>query len=157
MTESRITLRVRPFDKLLTAENNALRCSGRIEGDVYVLNIGEGVHRLPIVDAGSDQWGPYALVEESETPLGSGFVLAVERNLEEPDIEAGLTFEPGCRIGLMRPAQVDPALLGGINPKTVNLIAPPDASVSIYFDASGTVDGYALQAHSEDVRAIRPQ
>lgn len=156
MTESGITMCLRPFEKLLTAENNALKCSGRIEGNAYVLSIGAGVHRLPIVDTGSDQWGPYALVEESETPLGAGFVLTVERNLEEPDFEAGLFFEPGCRIALTRPAQIDPALLGGIDPKTVNIIAPPDASVSIYVNAGGTVDGYSMQAFPA-AQTTRPQ
>jgi hypothetical protein len=156
MTESRTTMRLRPFEKLLTAENNALKCSGRIEGDAYVLSIGAGVHRLPIVDTGSDQWGPYALIEESETPLSAGFVLTVERNLEEPDFEAGLFFEPGCRIALTRPAQIDPALLGGIDPEALNIIAPPDASVSIYFNAGGTVDGYSMQA-TPDAQTTRPQ
>jgi hypothetical protein len=157
MIESRITMRLRPFDKLLTAENNALRCSGRIEGNVYVLKIGEGAHRLPIVDTGSDHWGPYGLVEESETPLGSGFVLTIERNFEEPGFEADLTFELGCRIALTRPAQIDPALLAGIDPKTANVITPPDASVSIYFTFAGTVDGWAMQAHPEDGQKILPQ
>jgi hypothetical protein len=157
MTESRITMRLRPFEKLLTADNNALRSSGRIEGNVYVLKIGESAHRLPIVDTGSDEWGPYALVEESQTPIGSGFVLSIERNLEEPDLEAGLTFEPGCRIALTRPGQIDPMLLVGIDPMTVNVVAPPDASVSIRFNFAGTVEGWAMRAYPEEGQKVRPQ
>jgi hypothetical protein len=155
MTESRITIRLRPFDKLLTAENNALQCSGRIERDEYVLTMGASVHRLPIVGTGSDKWGVYAIVEESETPLAAGFVLTVERNLQEPDFDAGLTFEPGGRIALTRPAQIDPALLAGIDPKTVHVIAPPDASVSIYFEPSGKVDGYGMAGYPDAPPGVR--
>jgi hypothetical protein len=157
MTESRITIRLRPFDKLLTAENNALQCSGRIEGDAYVLTIGAGVHRLPIVEANSDEWGSYALVEPSETQLQAGFVLRVEMNYEEPDFEVGISFDPGCRISLVRPPDLDPAMLGGFDPSMVNVITVPEASVSIYFSAAGAVDGYAMVAHPEDGPRSRPQ
>jgi hypothetical protein len=158
MTEPRITMRVRPFEKLLMAENNVLKCSGRIDSNTYVLNIGEGVHRLPIVGTGSDGWGLYALIEPSKTTLPAGFVLRVEVNYEEPD-ESGFTYDPGCHISLVRPPKIDPAFLRaqGIDPTAVNVLALPDASVSIYFNAAGRMDGYAMAAHPEDGQPIRPQ
>ena len=135
MTETRMTLQVRPFERIMDPDAGpaSLRCAGTIEDGVYVLHVGQGMHRLQTLSTGVDQWGPFAVLEPHEVSLGPGRDLTVEAEPEE--LEPGSPL--GCRIALTR--RRDPAITEqllrsqGIDPQSVNVLDPPEAVVAIRF------------------------
>jgi hypothetical protein len=144
MLEGQITLRVRPFERLIDngADNGSLRCSGAIEDGVYVLTLGDAIHHLPTAQTGFDEWGPFAVLTPCEASLGSGFHLTVEAEPEDPEPGSPI----GCRVAVT--ARRDPALTDrllrahGIDPQSVNLLHPPDAVIAIRFHAYGNFRGW---------------
>jgi hypothetical protein len=69
-------------------------------------------------------------------------------------VEAELFFDPelqdepsppGCRIAITHPGEAvnEELKRRGIDLNSVNVIAPPDASFSVYFSESGQVDGWS--------------
>ena len=144
MTEIRMTLRVRPFERMIDAEAGpaSLRCAGSIEDGVYVLHVGQEMHRLRTLSTGMDQWGPFAVLEPYEVSLGSGRELTVEAEPEEREPGSPL----GCRIALT--TRRDPAITEqllrshGIDPQSVNVLDPPEAVVAIRFLQFGQCTGW---------------
>ncbi len=151
MTETRMTLQVRPFERTIDTEAGAasLRCAGSIEDGVYVLHVGQGMHRLQTLSTGVDQWGPFAVLEPYEVSLGSGLELTVEAEPEEREPGSPL----GCRIALA--TRRDPAIIEqllrrqGIDPQSINVLDPPEAVVAIRFQQSGQFTGWTHLRRSE--------
>lgn len=142
-----MSYKVRPFERVIDFSNigggNApVKCTGRIEDGVFVLQLGPGVHRLPTASVSADQWGDFAEIEACRLPLEHGFVLEVEpEDLLDP---GDPNWQPGCSISLLLPEDGTTERLVrkmGIDPTNVNLIAPPRLVLSVYFHYSGVVNG----------------
>ncbi len=146
-----MTLRVRPFERMIDTEAGleSLRCAGSIEDGVYILRIGQELYRLQTISAGVDQGGPFAVLEPYAMSLGSGIELTVEAEPEEPEPGSPL----GCRIALTK--RRDPAIIEqllrnrGINPRSVNVLDPPEAVIAIRFLHFGQCTGWTHLRRSE--------
>jgi len=138
-------MKVRPFSKIVESplSRAVLPCSGSLDGETFVLRIGQGVHRIATVGIGSDQRGEFAKIHPSRIDLDGGFVLEIEQ--EFPDDP---TFErlPGCEIKIVRrPDQptVDRAVLAqGFEPSAVNVLVPPEAVLFFSFHAEGQLTAW---------------
>lgn len=138
-----MNLKVRPFERIIERFGSApaIRASGQIVKHRFALHIDAAVYPLPTVGTGTDKWGDYALIQTGEMDLGDGFTLRISGEYDEDSPGA----EPGCEISLERrgdPRKARAALdREGIDPSSVNLLVPPEASVSVYFNSLGLVDG----------------
>lgn len=145
MSERRITLQVRPFDRMIDTEITAepLRCTGSIEDGAYIVRIGDGTYHVQTFSTGVDEWGPLAVLVPYEVSLGSGVELTVDA--EPEDREQGSPL--GCRIALTtrRDPSVTEQLLRSheIDPETVNVLDSPDALIAIRFSTGGHFRGWA--------------
>ena len=92
MTEDRIGMHLRPFEKIA----NDVRWTGAIEGGVYVLRVGPHEHALQTVRVGSDEKGEYAIVEPYDEPIADGLWLRVEAEPDEWSPVKALC----CRVSL---------------------------------------------------------
>lgn len=157
MTETRMTRQVRPFERIMDPDAGpaSLRCAGTIEDGVYVLHVGQGMHRLQTLSTGVDQWGPFAVLEPHEVSLGPGRDLTVE--VEPAELEPGSPL--GCRIALTR--RRDPAITEqllrsqGIDPQSVNVLDPPEAAVAVYFHQSGQCTGWRRTYRAQSTGTVR--
>lgn len=136
--------KVRPFERLFDADTDRpLRASATLDGDEVLVKIDGSEHRLRAVERGRDELGEFAFIEPGEWKLNFGFVLTVEVELYED--------EPcGCRIGLTRPQPEevlkeahDAIRAQGMDPESANVLLPPSAAVSVYFDHWGTMRGHS--------------
>lgn len=151
MSERRIMLRVRPFDRLIDTETTAesLHCTGSIEDGAYIVRIGGGTYHVQTLSTGVDEWGPFAVLEPYEVSLGSGLELTVEAEPEEPEPGSPL----GCRIALT--TRRDPAITEqllrsqGIDPQSVNVLDPPEAAVAFRFLKGGQCHGWTHLRRSQ--------
>jgi hypothetical protein len=139
------TMRVRPFTKVIESPVSGARlpCSGIVEGQTFILRVGNGVHRIDAQVVGADQWGDFAVVPPSRTELEGGFGLEVEEELStDPEFEP----LPGCVIRIVRrPEQeaVDGAARArGFDPSAVNVLIAPEAVLSFSFHAEGQLTGW---------------
>ena len=136
--------KVRPFDRVFeTVPDKAVHCSGRIENEAFVFQVGAAHHSIKAVEIGSDKWGAFALIRATEQPLEAGFVLVVEPEPEFLEPGAGI----GCSISIKRPSDDVAAMREeltdvGIDPSDAHILAPPSAMISVYFTSHGTVNGW---------------
>jgi hypothetical protein len=143
MNEPPVTMKVRPFEKTLDTLGKPFTCSGRIEGQEFILQVGTNVHWIHVVSVGEDEWGAFAEIEPSRTSLGDGYVLEVEQECpDNPELDP----LPGCDIAIVLPA--DPARYEGLlrnlgyDPNSFNVIRPPQAILSLSFHSSGRLTGW---------------
>jgi hypothetical protein len=136
--------KVRAFDRVFDVDTDRpLRASAVIDDAGVLVIIDGSQHRLPAVERGQDEWGEFALIEPGEWKLNFGFVLTVEVELHED--------EPyGCCIALRRPQPEevlkeahDAVRAQGMDPESSNVLLPPTAAVSIFFNHWGTMNGHS--------------
>lgn len=136
--------KVRPFDRIFeTVPDKAVHCSGRIENEAFVFQVGAADHPIKAVEVGSDKWGDYAIIGATEQTLEAGFLLVVEAEPEFLEPGAGI----GCSISIKRPSDDVVAMREelrdvGIDPSAAHIMAPPSAMISVYFTSHGTVNGW---------------
>src|SRR5437660_1131122 len=91
------------FGKSATSATSAV---GRIEHDVFVVLLSgarfDGVRVvIPAASTGTDQHGPFAIIEEREVSVGNGRVGRVEPEYDELSERLGLGS--GCIISVEKP------------------------------------------------------
>src|SRR5260221_7052357 len=148
--------RARPFRHRFFGETTPpLSCEGKIQDGSLTILIGVSDIAIPTVEIGSDEWGEFAVVENLERQLDSGFFVRVEPELDESDPE-----EPkfGCMIRFTRPAAL-PSLIQaaverrGMTVDQVNMIIPPDSDFGVSFSYRGFFNGGYRRASSRDAAA----
>lgn len=128
---------VRPFTR--SWDLLGITFSGQLRNDGFLLGIGKLEHLFAVTESGSDDFGPYALLEDQKVELEFGWSLSVEPEGDEDD--AGLGLDPGCCIKLVEMDE-DALRRMGIDPRDLNVILPPRFSISIFFDRAGQIDGF---------------
>jgi len=99
------------------------------------------VFRPTVVSSGEDEFGKYAVLEETEISHPDGFVFKVEIGVDEM-----LEREWGYRVTLRRDDIGDRALVEamlrqrGIDPDSANLVIPPRQWTSVDFDPRGEIE-----------------
>lgn len=136
--------KVRPFSRLVETveEEPPTRCDGAVVGEEYHIQFGAGLHRLSALRVGSDQFGPFAVLQPVRSSIEHGFLLMVEA--EEQDSRMS-EDSGGCCIGLEHPRDPDEVrawlAAQGLDPDQFNLLVPPHFGITIYFDSSGVCNG----------------
>ncbi len=159
-------LKVRPFERWTKPPDGtqARLVSGILKEGSYWLQVDRVRFRLPTQKTGSDDMGPFALVEEThtETQLPGGYFLRVEAQYTPGDS----LFFPGCHVGVVwkcgyalyyappsgpspsgRPAAPGPSVPSG--PLGVNVqrhIRHIQFSLDVRFSSSGRVARVAFPA-----------
>ena len=144
-----MSFKIRLFDRVFDADgDNPFKASAVLDGEDLLISIAGSNHRLRTVGRGADEWGEFAVIEPGEWTLDLGFVLTVEPEFSEDE-------PPGCRVRLARALdresreQIEVALRSqGVDPHSVNILAPPSASISIFFHQGGSVTGWARASSS---------
>ena len=141
--------KVRPFTR--SWDLLGITISGQLRNHSFLLRIGKLEHLIAVTESGSDNFGPYALLEDQKVELEFGWSLSVEPEGDEDD--AGLGLDPGCCIKLVEMDE-DAVRRMGIDPRDLNVIVPPLFSISVLFDSAGQIDGFAgidpsLRRHHE--------
>jgi Domain of unknown function (DUF4258) len=102
------------------------------------------VFRPTVVSSGEDEFGKYAVLEETEISHPDGFVFRIEIGVDEM-----LECEWGYLVTLRRDDLGDRALVEamlrqrGIDPDSAILVIPPRQLTSVYFNPRGEIDGTA--------------
>ena len=144
--------RARPFRHTFPADTDAppLTCEGTIQDGAFMVRVGMSDIVLPTLEIGSDEWGAFAVIDEWEKPLQSGFIVRVEPMRDEID-----PAEPrlGCDISFMRPATLPPLIQDSVDRRgmtvdQVNVLVPPDCYFGFSFGHVGIFIG-AFRMDSE--------
>lgn len=136
-----VTIKVRPFAEQIegTHPGMTLDMRGFVRGDTFVVAVLHREFELRARAIDADERGAYALLDESEQRLDFGALLRIAAEYE-PDTPPGgeieIVWERFSRARWEAAARAQ-----GIDPDRVNLIVPPQRSVSVYFDADGTLNG----------------
>ena len=132
-------IKARPF----TTKIGGVEVEGFFEDQGFVFRFyGLVTFRPPVVSIGEDEFGKYALLEESEISDPDGFVFRLEIG-----VDAILECEWGYVVTLRREDIGDRALVEamlrqrGIDPNSAILVIPPRQLTSVYFNPRGEIDG----------------
>ncbi len=132
--------KVRPFQREMEHEGQHFAFSGAIQGKIYIIAVRGLEHRLSTLDAGADERGAFAIIEEGEELVTSSLLLTVAPE-HEPDSPTG------CQISVRRlndPKKLDDFVRRqGYDPTSVNLLVPVQYGASVYFDHDVNVNGIA--------------
>ena len=141
--------KVRPFERDIGLEGQAIRVRGIVADKGYILAVDAlGLEvKLGTPQFGMDEKGKFAVLEEGEQLEFDESIVKIEPFSEEP--YEGTHFAPsGLKISVMMVAsdktvQVHEGIcrLANIDPNKVNLIVPHEWSFSVYFDSFGNVEG----------------
>lgn len=151
-------IKARPF----TTKIGEVEVEGFFEEENFVFRFyGLVTFRPPLTSIGEDDFGKFAILEESEISHPDGFALILETNYDPV-----LACEWGYLVSLRRNETNDQERLQdilkykGIDPDSVNLITPPRQLTSVYFDPRGVMDGSAQLGpaqsgtYTENVEAV---
>jgi hypothetical protein len=117
--------------------------------------------RPALTSIGEDDFGRFAILEETEISDSDGFTLSVETNYD-PQLQC----EWGYVVSLRRDETSDRELLKdilknkGVDPKSAILVTPPRQLTSVYFNPRGVMDGSAevrspeREAGAENTQAL---
>lgn len=114
------------------------------ESDFVFRFYGLVTFRPPVVSVGEDEFGRFAVLEETEISNPDGFVFRVEIGVSEV-----FESEWGYVITLRRDDIGNRALVEatlqqrGLDPDSAILVIPPRQSTSVYFNPRGEIDGSA--------------
>jgi hypothetical protein len=136
--------RVRPFKFTFHTDNaSPLTCEGRIQDGALNIHIGLSAIPIPTIELGSDELGEFAVIQDWQSQLESGFIVRVEPELDESDPE-----EPrfGCMIRFTRPASLTPQIQAwvdrqGMTLDVLNMVIPPDSDFGVSFSYRGHFNG----------------
>ncbi len=128
-------LKVRPFERLTKApeETQTHLVAGIIRGGSFWLQLDRLQFELITEETGSDDLGPFALVEESDTALPGGYLLRVEAEQEER--LGDISTPPGCWVGL---AWTDPPFKNEL-PPGMKFLRHVRSSLEVHFSSLGQV------------------
>jgi len=134
--EKQMQFIVRPFRRVVErgSAQPASDVTGTIEAGAFVFSVDGARFRIPTVRHGDDEHDQFAVIEESEQAVDRGFRLAVE--VDPPEYPYGPS---GCAIRLFKPHR-DLAATQEVHPH-LNVLLPPEASLSIHFRSNGSVCG----------------
>jgi Domain of unknown function (DUF4258) len=150
-------IKARPF----TTKIGEVEVEGLFEEENFVFRFyGLVTFRPPLTSIGEDNFGKFAILEETEISHPDGFALSVETNY---DPELGCEW--GYVVSLRRNETSDRDYLQdilkskGIDPESVILVTPPRQLTSVYFNPRGVMDGSAqlgpeTETGTENVEAV---
>jgi len=131
-------IKLRPFSREIEQPGRApLRIAGEISGLAFIVMVIGREVELRTIDVGSDNRGPYAIVEEQEHELAGRIRLHVEPEYEEET-------DPGGQVSLVLPP--DPAVVRGVAEalglnEGDHVLLPIQRGVSVYFNSEGVMNG----------------
>jgi hypothetical protein len=137
---------VRPFNRILehSDASTAIVVAGEIRGNKFILIVESAEFSIPILSVETDKHGALARLEPQTLELGNRLVLMVEHEYSPDDP----SLNPGLEIRLYRKASEETverieqmAGVHGFLLNSVNLIIPPELSLSVHFSSLGHVDG----------------
>ena len=144
-----MTIKARPF----TTKIGEVEVEGFFEGESFVFRFyGLVTFRPALTDIGEDDFGKFAILEETEISHPDGFTLSVETNYDPQ-----LRSEWGYVVSLkrnetsLRDRLEDLLKNEGIDPRSVNLLTPPRQLTSVYFNPRGEMDGSAQLSPGQNV------
>src|SRR6266699_2051193 len=137
--------RARPFRHTFSDDlkNAPLMCEGKIQEGAFTILVGLSAITIPTVEIGADEWGEFAVIDEWESVLESGFIVRVQPELDEIDPQ-NLRF--GCEISFLRPASLPPLVKEcvdrkGMTADDVKMIIPPESNFGLSFSYTGHLNG----------------
>lgn len=110
--------------------------------------------RPPVVNIGEDEFGKYALLEETEVMQSDGFTFTLEIG-----VDAILESAWGYNVTFRRDDLGDRALVEsllrqkGIDPKSAILVIPPRQLISVSFNPRGEIDGSSRTLEDENAKS----
>ena len=141
-------LKVRPFERVTDAREGTKEhiVAAAIEDGLFWLRLDQAKFRIPTREIGTDELGPFAIIEECDTELPGGYNLRVQPEFEEP--LAGVLLPPRCQISIIlieNPAPFESALREAwIDPASVIHLPPVKWSLDVYFFSSGKLENVWL-------------
>lgn len=145
-------MKIRPFEEYFESapQKPAVVMTGRVEEGAFVVTaLGRAV-RLAVEEVGADERGSYAILADEQTLQVVGdFRLEVLHEYDEDLGASGAELRLVCdREALLMATAA--ARAQGINTEKINLIVPPDAVYSVYFNGDGIRDGRAAYRRASE-------
>lgn len=132
-------IKVRPFNEAFAQPGRApTELTGYVDGATFMVRTMGTEVALATRETGVDETGPFAIVTEGDYTLAGRIALRVQPEYE-PDMPHGgeISVELPADPDAIRRALFDT----GIDPNSVNVVAPIQRGFGVYFDLDGRLDG----------------
>jgi hypothetical protein len=111
------------------------RVTGEIKGGKFTVSVGRNSFDLPVIRCDEDEDGSFAELEPGDMLLEDNLLVRVEKEFDNPPGYEDTTL---TIYELADPTPLEQALWRNkINPERVNLLVPPESSLSLCFKYNG--------------------